>query len=102
MAVVVRTTSHAAVSLLPFATHARSSHRLTAVASRIEQRKALFQGHGGICDGGDDNLSSLDRHSHALINLEVRRHGDGRRQSNAEIVSPLLESEHCFGHGPFR
>lgn len=48
---------------------------------RIEQRKSLFQGKCGIGDRSDDDLPTLDRHSHALIDPKIRRLGDGRRQS---------------------
>jgi hypothetical protein len=73
-------------------------HDFAAVAFWIETRQSLLQRQMHIGDRPDHNLTAFDRNANALVGMQMRFAGDGRGQSDAEIVAPLLDIENRFGH----
>jgi hypothetical protein len=75
-----------------------SGHGFASVTCWIEASQSLFQRQMGIGDRPDHHLTAFDRNANALMGMQMRFAGDGRGQSDAEIVAPLLDVKHRFGH----
>jgi hypothetical protein len=75
------------------------THRLTAMARRIEGRQALFKSEMDISQGRNQDLITVNRNPNPLINAQMRRTSNRRRQANTQVITPLLDIENCFCHG---
>ena len=51
-----------------------------------------------VGDWRNHYLTTFDRNTNPLIDVQMRRTGDCRRQSDTEIVAPLLNIKNDFGH----
>ncbi|KAF0161999.1 MAG: hypothetical protein FD157_4012 [Rhodocyclaceae bacterium] len=88
--------------LLPLGTDALAGHRFTAMACGIEERQPLLKAERRIGNRSNDYESTFYRHTNPLINTKMRFPRDCRRQTNTQIVAPLLDIENGHGHNLLR
>jgi hypothetical protein len=88
-----------ALSLPPFCPNGFACHHDFAPVTRwVKASQSLLQGEMYFGDWRDHYLTAFDRNTNPLIDVQMRLTGDCRRQSDTEIVAPLLNIKNGFGH----
>jgi hypothetical protein len=73
------------------------------MAPRIVDSQALFESQSRIINWRDHDLIAFDRHADTLIDTQARFPCHRGRQANTQIIPPLFDIQHGFGHdGPPR
>jgi hypothetical protein len=65
-------------------------HDLTTVPRRIKARQSLFQTEWGINHRPDDHPPIFHRDTNLLVDMQMRRKGDRRRQANTQTIPHCL------------
>ena len=73
-------------------------HDFAAVTRGVKTSQSLLQGEMYIGDRSDHHLTTFDRNTNPLIDVQMRLTRNCRRQSYAQIVAPLLNIKNGLRH----
>jgi hypothetical protein len=91
-----------ALPLPPFSPKGSAcNHNFAAVPRWVKTSQSLLQREMYIGDRRNHHLTTFDRNTNPLIDVQMRLTGNCRRQAYAQIVAPLLNIKHGLRHDSF-